>query len=82
MVLEDIQSYQNLERIQMLLKSKNELEAEYINGNYTIKNGRVSEISLSTKQEKGVGYIKRFILVCSQMRTTFFPFIELGGQWN
>jgi hypothetical protein len=57
--LENIQGYQNLERIQMLLKSKNELENESKNGNYTIKLGNVTAPLIAAQQQEGVSYTKK-----------------------
>jgi hypothetical protein len=79
-VLEDIQSYQNLERIQMLLKSKNELESEYINGNFTIKNSKVSDAGLIAKQKKGVGYIKKLHSGMFSNEDYLFPIHRVGGS--
>jgi hypothetical protein len=79
-VLEDIQSYQNLERIQMLLKSKTELEAEYINGNYTVPNNKVTDTVLAIKQEKGVGYIKKLHSGLFSNEDYLFPIHRVAGS--
>jgi hypothetical protein len=79
-VLEDIMSYQNLERIQMLLKSKSELESETINGNYTIKNAKVTDANLALKQEKGVGYIKKLHSGLFSNEDYLFPIHRVAGS--
>jgi hypothetical protein len=78
-VLEDIQAYQNLERIQMLLKSKSELESENINGNFTIKPDQVIDIVLAAKQEKSVDYIKKLHSGIFSNEDYFFPIHREGG---
>ena len=78
-VLEDIQAYQNLERIQMLLKSKNDLESDNINGNYTIKPDQVTDIVLAAKQEKSVGYIKKLHSGIFSNEDYLFPVHRVGG---
>ena len=79
-VLEDIQSYQNLERIQMLLKSKNDLESENINGNYTIKPANVTDNVIALKQEKGLGYIKKLHSGLFSNEDYLFPIHRVAGS--
>ena len=80
-VLEDIQNYQNLERIQMLLKSKNELESEIINGNYTTNNAKKTfDIDIALKQEKGLGYIKTLHSGLFSNEDYLFPIHRVGGS--
>jgi len=78
-VLEDIQGYQNLERIQMLLKSKSELESDNIYGNYTVKPESITDIVLAAKQEKSVGYIKKLHSGIFSNEDYMFPIHRVGG---
>lgn len=78
-VLEDIQSYQNLERIQMLLKSKMELESQNINGNYTISPANVTSAKIAAKQEAGVGYIKKIHSGMFAQDDYLFPIHRVAG---
>jgi hypothetical protein len=78
-VLEDIQSYQNLERIQMLFKSKIELESENIHGNHTIKPKEVTDAVLVDKQEKSLGFIKKLQTGIFGNEDYLFPIHRVGG---
>jgi hypothetical protein len=82
-VLEDIQGYQNLERIQMLLKSKTELESENIHGNNTIKPKEVTDIVLAAKEEKSLGLIKKLHSGTFSNEDYLFPIHRgRGAVWN
>ena len=78
-VLEDIQAYQNLERIQMLLKSKADLDSENVNGNYTVKPKGLTDAMLAAKQEKSVGYTKRLHSGIFSEQDYLFPIHRVGG---
>jgi len=60
-VLEDIQQYQNLERIMLLSgKSKADIEGDIVSGHYTVgRPAHSTDELIARQQEKGVGFVKK-----------------------
>jgi hypothetical protein len=81
-VLEDIQQYQNLERIMLLSgKSKAKIEGYIVSGCYSV--GRPSHASdelIARQQEKGVGFVKTLHSGIFSLSDYLFPIFRTTGM--
>jgi hypothetical protein len=81
-VLEDIQQYQNLERIMMLSgKSKGDIEGDLVSGHYTVgRPAHSTDELIARQQEKGVGFVKKLHSGIFSLSDYLFPVFRTTGM--